>query len=265
MNNEFTAKTVEDAINLGLKTLGISLESADVTVIEEGSKGFLGMGAKPARVLVSKKKTEADKVVEFLDGLFELIKVPTTIEVTTGKEDKIVFNLTTIDSSSLIGYRGEILDSIQTLASAVYNTEREEYSRIVVDCENYREKREQTLISLAQKLANKAIKQKRKLTLEPMNPFERRIIHSALADFEGVKTVSEGKEPNRYIAIVPDNYDENAHRRRDFKKGGKGFEKKSFNKKERSSSSNETQAPKKKLGFGGGVFLGNSLKDNNND
>ncbi len=266
MNNEFTAKTVEDAINLGLKTLEISLEQAEITVIEEGSKGFLGMGAKPARVLVSKKKTEQDKVVEFLDGLFELIKVPTTIDVSIGKEDKIVFNLTTIDSSSLIGYRGEILDSIQTLASAVYNTEKEEYSRIVVDCENYREKREQTLISLAQKLANKAIKQRRKLTLEPMNPFERRIIHSALADFEGVKTVSEGKEPNRYIAIIPDGYDENAHKKRDFKKGGKNFDKKPYGKKFNDKGKDvKPSTPQKKTGFGGGVFLGNSLKDNNND
>ena len=247
MSKEFTAKTVDEAVAKGLSELGITLEEAEVKIVEEPTKGGLfGIGAKPAKV---------------------------SVEKTEETDERIVFNLTAIDSSALIGYRGEVLDSIQCLAGAVYNTEKEKYIRVVVDCEGYRDKREKTLVSVANKLAAKAVKTGRKVCLEPMNPYERRIIHSTLMDYEGVKTMSEGKEPSRYVAIIPDNYDPTkVDEKKSFKE--KRFGKKEngkFNKGNRHSGKfgkgerdDEKRAPKK-AGFGGGVFLGNSLKENPNE
>lgn len=275
MNNEFTGKTIEEAVKEGLKALGLTEECAEITVIEEPQKGFLGIGSKPAKVSVTKKKTDVDNAVEFLDGLFNVLNITATTEVAENEEGKVVLNLIATDSSQLIGYRGEVLDSIQCLASAVYNSGKENYSRLVVDCEGYRGKREETLKNLALKLAAKAVKTGRKVVLEPMNPFERRIIHSTLVDFEGVKTASEGKEPNRYIAIIPDNYDPtrrndkyNARRNDGYNRnnkngrrqnGGKGFDK--FDKRGGRSFDRKPSAPRaKSTGFGNAVFLGNSQK-----
>lgn len=267
MAKEFTAKTVEEAVQLGLKELGITAENAEYTVLENPTKGFMGIGSKPAKISMSKKKTDADRASEFLDGLFELLKVTATTEIKEENDERIVINVVATDSSSLIGYRGEVLDSLQCIAGAVANKTNENYKRVVVDCENYREKREATLKSLAEKLANKAIKTCRKIALEPMNPFERRVIHSALVDFEGVKTSSEGKEPSRYIVITPANYDPEKEQRRprkfnkDFK--GRGERKGGFkSSRGRKDSRSEMKSEPKKVGFGGGVFLGNSLKDN---
>ena len=274
MSKEFTAKTVDEAVAKGLSELGITLEEAEVKIVEEPTKGGLfGIGAKPAKVSVEKKLSDTKMVVEFLEGLLKIMEVNATVEKTEETDERIVFNLTAIDSSALIGYRGEVLDSIQCLAGAVYNTEKEKYIRVVVDCEGYRDKREKTLVSVANKLAAKAVKTGRKVCLEPMNPYERRIIHSTLMDYEGVKTMSEGKEPSRYVAIIPDNYDPTkVDEKKSFKE--KRFGKKEngkFNKGNRHSGKfgkgerdDEKRAPKK-AGFGGGVFLGNSLKENPNE
>ena len=293
MSNEFTAKTVDEAVNKGLSELGITLEEAEVKVIEEPVKGGLfGIGAKPAKVTVQKKKSDADAVVDFLSGLLKIMNVNTAVELTEENEERAVFNLTAIDSSALIGYRGEVLDSIQCLAGAVYNTEKEKYIRVVVDCEGYRDKREKTLVYLANKLAAKAVKTGRKICLEPMNPYERRIIHAALMTYEDVKTMSEGKEPNRYVSIIPNNLTDpddkglserrfNGERndfRRDrgdrndrgdrgsfgggYRKGGKDRGGK-FGGKDRGGYGRRDSAPRqprpKTSGFG--TFLGNSLKD----
>ncbi len=207
----------------------------------------------------------------FLTGLFEKLNLNATAEVVLENEENVILNVLTEDSSFVIGYRGEVLDSIQTLAGAVYNTNKEKYLRVVVDCENYRTKREKTLISLAKKLAIKAKKTGRKITLEPMNPFERRVIHSALMDEEGVSTVSEGKEPNRFVAVIPDGYDASKDRRRfnGNRRGGKPQGRREYNngnreKRDFSSKPTEQRKPRTST-FGSGVFLGNSLKDNNKD
>ena len=149
-----------------------------------------------------------------------------------------------------------MLDALQCLAGAIANIGREDYRRVVVDCEGYREKREETLVSLAHKLAAKAVRTGRKVTLEPMNPYERRILHSALSDNTEVKTQSEGKEPNRYVAIIPNNlkpgrsdgYRERRGGRDD--KGGRG---------RRQRDEAPRQPRPKTSGFG--TYLGNSLKD----
>lgn len=312
MSNIFTGKTVEEAKQTGLAQMNLTEDAVEVLVIEQGSRGFLGIGAKQARVQLIVKKPEqptevtaeqgnhskkankperkdlrpekkkaekpvtepvelkeidnpsedAKRTVKFLEGLLSQINVEGQIKVVAESEERVVLEIVAKDSSSVIGYRGEVLDSMQTMAGAIYNTDKEKYLRVVVDCENYREKRERTLVNLANKLAQKALASGRKITLEPMNPFERRIIHSALMDVEGVKTASEGKEPNRFVAIIPDGYDPSKNHRSSGRFGGKGKGGKPYNKKgssgERSSSSNGAA---KKSAFSGGVFLGNSKKD----
>lgn len=199
---EFTGKTVEEAVEEGLKELGLSREEAEICVLEEGKKGLFK--SVKARVKISKKMTDGERAVEFLDGLYPLLNIAAANELEEDEEHTKI-NVIATNSYSVIGHRGEILDALQVLAGAVANIGREEYKRVVVDCENYREKREETLKRLANKLAEKAVRTGRKLSLEPMTPYERRVIHSALADSTEVKTQSEGKEPNRYIVVIPNN------------------------------------------------------------
>ena len=149
-------------------------------------------------------RTDGERAVEFIEGLFDILRITACTELTR-EEEKIEINVTAANTNSVIGKRGAMIDAIQTIAGAVANTGRKDYKRVVVDCENYRENREETLQRLARRLAEKAVRFEKKIRLEPMNPYERRIIHAALADTEGVTTQSEGKEPRRYVVIVPDN------------------------------------------------------------
>ena len=221
---EFTGKTVEEAVEKGLKELGIERENADIRVLEEGKKKLFGsvkarveIAAKEGETVVSApacaangEATDGERTVEFLEGLFQLLNITACTELVSEGE-KVEINVTAANTTSIIGKHGAMLDAIQTLAGAVANTGREDYKRVVVDCENYRENREATLNKLAENLAQKAIRLGKKIKLEPMNPYERRIIHAALSEREGIKTESEGKEPNRYIVVIPDNLeDENA-------------------------------------------------------
>ena len=258
---EFTGKTVEEAVERGLQELGLTAEQADVRVLEEGKKKLFGWSK--ARVEIAKKetaeevavqeveaqtevgqdgRTDGERTVEFLEGLFELLHITACTEL-VAEDEKVEINVTAANTRSIIGKHGGMIDAIQTLAGAVANTGREEYKRVVVDCENYRENREATLNKLAENLAQKAIRLGKKIKLEPMNPYERRIIHAALAEREGVKTESEGKEPNRYVVVVPENLeDENApaisarrdQGRRDDRRGNRG----GFNRGARSGGFN---------------------------
>ena len=256
---EFLGKTVEEAIESGLKTLGVTKEEVEIEILEEPTKGFLGIGAKPAKVNVSVKKTDGQRAIDFLNGLLDLMNVNAKCNLTK-EEEKVVIDVIADNSSSIIGYRGEVLDALQCLAGAVANTGRDDYRRVVVDCEGYREKREETLKSIAEKLAQKAVRTGRKVTLEPMNPYERRILHSALSSSEEVKTASEGKEPNRYVVIIPNNL--KPYEKKDFKKGGKNGYNKGGKGERRNDRPSEPRQPRPKTS-GFGTFLGNSLKDNN--
>ena len=198
----YYGKTVEEAIEEGLKELGVTAEQAEIKIIEEAKKGFLGINSKKAEVEINAKKTDGERVKAFLEGLFPIMKVNAKCNLLE-EDDKIVVEVVAERSQQVIGYRGETLDALQTLAGAVANIGREDYRRVVVDCENYRENREDTLKSLAEKLADRAVREGRKVILEPMAPYERRIIHSALADRKDVTTESDGKEPNRHVVIVP--------------------------------------------------------------
>lgn len=249
---EFYGKTLEEAIEIGLKELGVTEEEVIITRVAEGVKGVFGIGGKKAKVLIELKAEDKKRTVDFLDGIFDFLNVPVSIEAVE-EENKLNINLLTTSSATLIGYRGEMLDALQTLAGAVANIGKDEYKRVVVDCEGYRQKREETLKALAERLASKAEKTGRKVTLEPMNPFERRIIHSALTNNENVKTESIGTEPNRYVVIIPNNlkpYDKkrsNSKWDNNDKKSKGGFK------------SEMIRTTKKTSGFG--TYLGNSLKD----
>ncbi len=204
METIVNGKTVEEAIENGLKELGISREDAEIEVLEQGKKKLFG--SVPAQVKISQKEklTDGQRAVRFLEGLFPLIGAEAT-PVLQDEEERIVIRLEAETAKSIIGRRGEVIDAVQILAGAVANTGRKEYKRVVVDCGNYREEREETLKRVANKLAAKAVRLGRKMRLEPMNPYERRIIHSALADSPDVYTKSEGKEPARFVVIIPKN------------------------------------------------------------
>ena len=250
---EFTAKSSKEAIELGLKELGLTEDTAEIIVIEEAEKGFFGKIKKLARVEIKPLGSDGEKAVVFLEGLFNKLGVIAKAKLVL-EDEQIVIDIITEDSATLIGYRGEILDSIQTLAGAFANIGKKDYKRVVVNCEGYREKREETLISLAHKLEDKATRLGRNVTLEAMNPYERRIIHSALASSEKVKTISEGKEPNRYVVIIP-NEKKQQKRNEDGYRGGR----KQGSKDDRRQRTMD--APKRKTPSGFGTFLGNSLKD----
>ena len=267
---EASAKTKEEAIELGLQELGVSIGDVDVLVVEEGSKGLFGLfGSRPVKVRLTVKDSEEDplgdlleektagkaekkaekkpekKTAEkkaeseeaapaekneirtlekpevtmipadaldaespagvakaFLGELTKLMGVDVTIDMGTDPEGNVYGFIQGDTLGILIGRRGETLDALQYLTSLKVNRGRESYTRVTLDTENYRAKREDTLIRLANRMANRALRTGRKVSLEPMNPYERRIIHFALQQNEGVTTHSEGDEPNRHVVIT---------------------------------------------------------------
>ncbi|ADL70195.1 single-stranded nucleic acid binding R3H domain protein [Thermoanaerobacterium thermosaccharolyticum DSM 571] len=197
-----TGKTVEEAINAGLIELGISRDMVDIEIIDEGSKGFLGLLGKQAIVKIIVKDVVKENIRRFLDGIIKLIGIDVGYDIDE-KDNNILVNLKGNGVGLLIGYRGETLDSLQYLTSLVANKKNIEgiHKRILLDAENYREKREKILINLANKIAKKVKQENRSITLEPMNANERRIIHLALQDDPDIETFSEGEEPNRRVTI----------------------------------------------------------------
>ncbi len=289
---EFTGKTVEDAIKKGLAELNVAREDVEIHVLEEGKKKLFG--SIPAKVEIGVPEVEAteaaieettagetdgERAVAFLGGLFEILNIEAVSQLVS-EDKKIEINVVAANSQAVIGKHGATLDAIQTLAGAVANKGRDDYKRVVVDCENYRESREATLNRLAENLASKAIRLGKKIKLEAMNPYERRIIHAALSEYEGIKTESEGKEPNRYVVIVPANLEDPdapaipaRSERRDDRRGGRrddrrgdgrrsggrgGYGKKPMNRDRRPSGGNGGGTSMKKSSDFFGTFLGNS-------
>jgi len=198
---EATGKTVQEAVNSALEELGAELEDVEVNVLDEGSKGLFGIGSKMARVQVTLKEEYEDDGVAFLTDVFEKMNIDVDIEKTEDDES-ISLMVTGKDSGIIIGRRGETLDALQYLTSLVVNKNSSKYKRVTVDIENYRHKREETLVRLAERLADKVIKYRRNVSLEPMNPYERRIIHSTLQNNNYVETYSVGEDPNRKVVIA---------------------------------------------------------------
>ena len=250
MSMDFSEKwgtDIDTAVELALADLKLTIDEVDVTVLEEPSRGFFGIGSKLALVRVEKKKTQevkepekkekktvekAEKAQtqktatpkkeeikkeievkeenlvpcedhEALRFLKEVIKeMGLDLDITAKKgENSLYLDIQGKDSGTIIGKRGQTLDAIQYLTSLVANKESEVYTRVVVDAENYRAKREKTLEALANRLANKVVKTKRSVKLEPMNPYERKVIHEALHDHPKVVTRSEGQDPYRRVVI----------------------------------------------------------------
>lgn len=198
---EMVGKTVEDATNAALGELNAKIEDVEVEVLEEGSKGFLGMGSKDAKVRVTLKCTPVSKAVDFLTQLFDVWGIEVKINAEL-EGDVLKINLEGDDMGVVIGKRGETLDALQHLTSLNVNTGNGDFVKVSIDTEGYREKRVKTLENLAAKLASKVAKTKHNVTLEPMNSYERRIIHASLQDNEYVTTYSVGQSPNRKVVIA---------------------------------------------------------------
>ena len=199
---EMTGKTVEEALKHALDELKLTKDKVDVEVIDEGSKGLFNLiGIKPAKVKVTAKPDSLDDAKTFLVNVLNSMNINADIDIKE-ENDIIKINLKGPKMGLVIGYRGETLDSLQYLVSLVINKNHENpYKKVVLDAENYRHKREETLINVAQKTAYKVKKSGRPYKLEPMNPYERRIIHSALQEYTDINTYSEGEEPFRRIII----------------------------------------------------------------
>jgi spoIIIJ-associated protein len=198
---EKTGKTVQEAVNSALEELGADRDAVDVEVIDEGAKGLFGIGSKSARVKVTLRDVQNEDGVGFLSSVFQKMNVDVDIEKTED-EESIQLRVTGRDSGIIIGRRGETLDALQYLTSLVVNRKNENYKRVTIDIENYRQKREETLVKLAERLAERVIKYRRNVSLEPMNPYERRIIHSTLQNNNYVETYSVGEDPNRKVVIT---------------------------------------------------------------
>lgn len=200
---EISAKSVDDAITEACRRLMIPSDKLDYIVVEEGSSGFLGIGSKPAIIKAKVKSSINDKAKIFLDEVFGAMDMNVTVGVKYNEaENEMDIDLTGDEMGVLIGKRGQTLDSLQYLVSLVVNKDVENYIRVKVDTENYRQRRKDTLENLAKNIAYKVKRTKRAVSLEPMNPYERRIIHSALQNDKYVTTHSEGEEPFRRVVVT---------------------------------------------------------------
>ena len=200
---EVSAKTVDDAVTKALIELETTSDKLDYVVIEKGSTGFLGIiNSKPAVIKARKIMTDLDVAEDFLRKIFKTIGMEVTLTSVMDEEEGCLnIDMSGEEMGVLIGKRGQTLDSLQYLVSLIVNKEREEYLRIKLDTENYRERRKATLESLAKNIASKVKRTKRPVSLEPMNPYERRIIHSVLQSDKYVLTRSEGEEPYRHVVV----------------------------------------------------------------
>lgn len=199
-----SSKTVQEGINEALLKLNVDRDEVDIEIIEEPNKGFLGfIGSKDAKIKVTVKNDPKKQAEKFLKSLLEKMDIDAEIKTSLHGD---ILDIELIGENSdamgaIIGKRGNTLDSIQYIISLIVNKNSEKYIKILLDTENYRKKREDTLIRLAKKMAGKAKRTRKKIKLEPMNPYERRIIHSALQSDPYIKTFSEGEDPNRKVVI----------------------------------------------------------------
>lgn len=203
---EISAKTVNDAITEACQKFGVTSDKLDYEIVEEGSAGFLGIGSKPA-VIKAAAKIEELSVEEtanrFLEDVFAAMNMTVAVDVRYNEDERTMdIDLSGDEMGVLIGKRGQTLDSLQYLVSLVVNKETEEYVRVKVDTENYRQRRKETLENLAKNIAYKVKKTRRPVSLEPMNPYERRIIHSVLQNDRYISTHSEGDEPFRRVVVT---------------------------------------------------------------
>ncbi len=201
---EFTGKTVDDALTNALVELGVTSDQIEYEVLEKGSSGFLGFNSKPAKIKARKKYTVVDHIRNFLSQVFEAMGLEVEILINASAEEENVYDveLKGAEMGVLIGKRGQTLDSLQYLTNLAINKHSDTYTRVKLDTEDYRKRRKDTLENLAKNIAYKVKRTKKAVSLEPMNPFERRVIHSALQNDRYVSTHSEGDEPYRHVVIT---------------------------------------------------------------
>lgn len=204
-----TGKTVEEARKKAAAQLGVAEEEMIVTVLEEGKKGFLGIGASDAKISVSYSEDGEDTALDFIRKLIDDMALEgLTVAKKEGSNDDVLITVDGDNAGVLIGHHGETLEAIQYLANLAANKkvagEKREYVRVTVDVEGYRAKREASLRALARRMSAKVIKNKKSVMLEPMNPYERRIVHSEVQGIAGVSTNSIGSENNRRVVIFLD-------------------------------------------------------------
>lgn len=199
---EITAKTVDEALTNAMLELGVTIDNMEYEIIEKETSGFLGMFGKPAKIRARIKMSMENTAKKFLSDVFQAMGINAAIEVVLDQENSTVeINIDGDDMGVLIGKRGQTLDSLQYLVSLVINKNSENYIKVKLDTENYRERRKETLENLAKNIAFKVKRTRKPVSLEPMNPYERRIIHSALQNDKYVETYSEGEEPFRKVVI----------------------------------------------------------------
>jgi len=200
---EFSAKTVNEAITEACQKFTVTSDKLEYEVVEEGSAGFLGIGSKAAVIKARVKSSVSDNAKTFLNDVLEAMELTAVVNVKYNEEEKTMdIELSGDEMGVLIGKRGQTLDSLQYLVSLVVNKDSEDYIRVKVDTENYRQRRKETLENLAKNISYKVKRTKRSVSLEPMNPYERRIIHSALQNDKYVTTHSEGEEPFRRVVVT---------------------------------------------------------------
>ncbi len=204
---EVSAKTVDDAITESLVKLGTTSDKIEYEVIEKGSSGFLGIGSRPAVIKVRKKSEIEDYVYDFLHSVFLAMDMDVEIFINKSEDGKNVdVELKGAEMGVLIGKRGQTLDSLQYLTNLAVGKQVSEFVKVKIDTEDYRKRRRETLENLAKNIAYKVKRTKRPVSLEPMNPFERRVIHSALQNDRYVNTHSEGEEPYRHVVVTLKRY-----------------------------------------------------------
>lgn len=200
---EVTAKTINDAITEACQQLTVTSDKLEYIVVDEGSAGFLGIGSKPVVIKAKAKSSVSDTAKDFLKQVFDAMNMVVAVDVAYDEvERNLNIDLNGDEMGVLIGKRGQTLDSLQYLVSLVVNKDAEEYIRVKVDTEDYRKRRKETLENLAKNIAYKVKRTRRPVSLEPMNPYERRIIHSALQNDKFVTTHSEGDEPYRRVVVT---------------------------------------------------------------
>ena len=200
---QVSAKTVDDAVTEALIKLGATSDQIEYEVVEKGSAGFLGIARKDAVIKVRKKCTVEDNIKNFLNQVFDAMKLEVEIFITRQENsNNIDVELKGPDMGVLIGKRGQTLDSLQYLTNLAVNKNAEDFVKVKIDTEDYRKRRKETLENLARNIAYKVKRTKRAVSLEPMNPFERRVIHSALQNDRFVTTHSEGEEPYRHVVVT---------------------------------------------------------------
>ena len=200
---EISAKNVDDAITQATVQLGITSDQLEYEILDKGSTGFLGIGSKNAVIKARKKFSIDENVVEFLSSVFDAMKMEVEILVAVNEEEHVIeVELKGDDMGILIGKRGQTLDSLQYLTNLAINKHSDEYYKVKIDTEDYRKRRKETLENLAKNIAYKVKRTRRPVSLEPMNPYERRIIHAAVQNDKYVTTRSEGEEPFRHVVIA---------------------------------------------------------------